>query len=215
MRIYLSTVTKSRTIVEKSKFSSCGPKSGREALHETNCSWSARFQTTKKNMNYSIKNQLRLKQSRGNTLRRERLRKDDAAPNKLSHAFFLDRDLRGQFFRNNRRPRGQQTTPVAHSNRNSLKPRQYWSQKAIDSRRSASKTQCQQFKFLNVARETNFGARSRTQLSMSGRPIGITAVVCGNWLKSVTAKNISMNLGSLVNHVHGEKTLPQIFLIFA
>ena len=36
---YLSTVTKSRTIVEKSKFSPCGPKSGREARHETNCPW--------------------------------------------------------------------------------------------------------------------------------------------------------------------------------
>ena len=146
---------------------------------------------------------------------RERLRKENTASNTLSHTFFLDCDLRGRFFRNNRRPRGQQTTSVAHSNRNSLKPRQYWSQKSIDSCRSPSKTRCQWFKFLNVARETNFGAGSRTQLSMSGRPIGITAVVRGNWLKSVTAKNISMELGTLVNHVHGEKTLPQIFLIFA
>ena len=35
----LSTVTKSRTIVEKSKFLPCGPKSGHEARHETNCPW--------------------------------------------------------------------------------------------------------------------------------------------------------------------------------
>ena len=129
-----------------------------------------------KNMNYSIKNQLRLKQSRKNTLRQERLHKDNAAPDTLSHAFFLDRDLRARFFCNNRMPRAQQTTSVAHSNRNSLKPRQYWSWKVIDSRRSALKTRCQRFKFLNVARKTNFGARSRTQLSMSGRTIGITAV---------------------------------------
>ena len=128
--------------------------------------------------NYSKKNQLRPKQSRENTIPQDWLLKDDAAPDTLSHAFFLDRDLGARLFRNNRRPRGQQTTLVAHSNRNSLKPRQYWSQKAIVSRRSASKTRCQRLKFLNVARETKFGARSRTctQLSISGRAIGITAV---------------------------------------
>ena len=57
--------------------------------------------------------------------------------------------LHARFFRNNRRPRRhvQQTTSVAHSNRNSLKPRQNWSWKSSDSRRSASKTRCQRFKF--------------------------------------------------------------------
>ena len=99
-----------------------------------------------KNMNYSIKNQLRLKQSRENTLRQERLRKDNAAPDTLTRlrprswpsCTVLSQQLEA---------RGQQTTSVAHSNRNSLKPRQYWSQRAIDSRRSASKTRCQRFKF--------------------------------------------------------------------
>ena len=103
-------------------------------------------------------------------------RKDNAAPNTLSHPFFLDWTFVDGSFATTEGPEDSQTTSVAHSNRNSLKPRRYWSRMAIDSRRSALKTRCQWFKFLNVARETSFEARSRTQLSMSGRPIGITAL---------------------------------------
>ena len=176
---YLSTVTKSRTIVEKSKFSSCGPKSGCEALHES----MQRFLVDKV-PNYPEKYELLNKKSTAPETEQRKhppTTTTTTTQGQRGSKHTLARllpwlDLRGRFFRNNRRPRGQQTTSVAHSNRNSLKPRRYWSRKASDSRRSALKTRCQWFKFLNVARETNFEARSRTQLSMSGRPIGITAV---------------------------------------
>ena len=52
-------------------------------------------QVPRKNVSYSIINQLRLKQSRENALRQERLRKDKAAPkNTLAHILSQSRPLR-------------------------------------------------------------------------------------------------------------------------